>query len=116
MANNWSVLWDVIKVAIIPLTIWYFQEQVELRDNRREAEYSARKHEQDEQQKRNVETQFLMMDRIDSLSDMTQLMAKKLHDAGIINGDLEVMHNKYQGLNDEYEKTLKHLATEGLNK
>ena len=57
-----------------------------------------------------------MMDRIDSLSEMTQLMAKKLHDAGIINGDLEIMQNKYSGLNAEYEKTLRHLATEVLNK
>ena len=57
-----------------------------------------------------------MMERIDSLSDMTQLMARKLHDAGIINGDLEDMNQKYQGLNNNYERELKRLALDVLNK
>ena len=72
--------------------------------------------EQEEQIKKNTDIQFLMMERIDSLSDMTQLMARKLHDAGIINGDLEDMNQKYQGLNNNYERELKRLALDVLNK
>ena len=111
-----SWFWELLKIAIIPFCIWLLERQIAKRDDRREKEYTERKKELDEQNKQNVDIQFLMMDRIDSLSELTQLMAKKLHDAGIINGDLEIMQNKYKGLNDEYEKTLKHLAREVLNK
>lgn len=113
---NWNVFWDVLKVLLIPLAIWYFERQIEVRDNKREREYTARKREQDAQQKKMTDMTFLMMERIDNLSEMTHLMAKKLHDAGIINGDLEDMDKKYKGLNDEYQKSLKSLALEVLNK
>ena len=98
-----SIAWEVLKVAVIPLCIWYFE------DDERKKIYEA-------QQKKNTDVQFLMMERIDSLSDMTQMMARKLHDAGIINGDLEDMHRKYEGLNNEYEKNIKSLALKVLNK
>ncbi len=111
-----SILWEVAKVAVIPVCLWYFERQVAARDDRLERLNIERKKEIEAQQKKSTEIQFLMMERIDSLSDMTQMMAKKLHDAGIINGDLEEMHRKYEGLNSEYEKNIKSLALKVLNK
>ena len=111
-----SVLWEVLKIAVIPVLIWYFEHQIQKQEEKRELESKARRKEQEEQLKKNTDIQFLMMERIDSLSDMTQLMARKLHDAGIINGDLEDMHQKYKGLNHNYEQELKRLALDVLNK
>lgn len=118
-----SIVWEIAKVAIIPLGLYYIQRLITQRDNeaaardrKRESEYSARKAELDAQEKKNQDIQFLMMERIDSLSDMTQMMARKLHDAGIINGDLEHMNEKYEKLNSDYEKSLKGLALKVLNK
>ena len=111
-----SILWEILKVAIIPVCIWYFERQIQAREDRMETLNIERRKAFDAQQKKNTEIQFLMMERIDSLSDMTQMMAKKLHDAGIINGDLEEMHKKYAGLNSEYEKNIKSLALKVLNK
>lgn len=116
MDKVWPILWEIVKLAVVPLCLWLFQRQVAKRDNHRENEYSMRKRELDAQQKKNTEIQFLMMERIDSLSDLTQMMAKKLHDAGIINGDLEHMKEKYEGLNSDYEKSIKNLALKVLNK
>lgn len=104
-AHFWSIVWDVIKVLVVPLCIYYLQKQDQ-----------KRKKEMDEAQQKNTDIQFLMMERIDSLSDLTQMMAKKLHDAGIINGDLEEIHRKYDGLNKEYERNIKTLALKVLNK
>lgn len=113
---NWNTVWDVFKVVIIPLAIWYFEKQVAVRDARREREYQERKREIDEAQKRNTDLQFLMLERMDNLSETTHLMAKKLHDAGIINGDLEELDDKYKGLDAKYHDSIKRLALEVLNK
>jgi hypothetical protein len=104
-----TIAWEILKVAVIPVCIWYFETRLQSQDNERRKIYEA-------QQKKNTDIQFLMMERIDSLSDMTQMMARKLHDAGIINGDLEEMHRKYEGLNTEYERNIKTLALKVLNK
>lgn len=116
MEKVWPVLWEAVKIAIIPLCLWYFQRRITQRDDRRESEYTERRKQLDAQQKKNTEIQFLMMERIDSLSDLTQMMAKKLHDAGIINGDLDHMNQKYEGLNSDYERSIKSLALKVLNK
>ena len=71
---------------------------------------------QDHREDLRNENEFLMMTRIDALADMTHLMANKLHDAGVINGDLEELNAKYQELDDKYQKNLKHLALEVLKK
>ena len=113
--DKFVVIWDIIKIFLIPLCIWYFERQVEKRDDKREKEYNARKRELDEQQRKNNEMQFLMMERIDNLSETTHLMAKKLHDAGIINGDLEELDDKYKGLDAKYHETLRRLALDVLN-
>lgn len=114
--NYLAIAWEFVKIAIIPLAIWYFEEQVKKRDDRRKKEYAERKRELDEAQRKNTEMQFLMMERIDNVADMTHLMAQKLHEAGTINGDLDALDEKYKELNSEYSKTLKSLALEVLNK
>ena len=38
------------------------------------------------------EERYLMMVLLRKSVDLTQLMAKKLHDAGVINGDLEALN------------------------
>ena len=105
-----TILWEVLKVAIIPICIWYFERQVQTRDDRREQEYKERKEEQRKQQKQNADIQFLMMQRLDKLSEMVHLMAQKLHDQGVINGDLEKLDNKYKELDALYEEEVKRLA------
>ena len=62
------------------------------------------------------ENDLLMMARMDAIADMTHLMAKKLHDAGIINGDLEELNRKYKELDAKYDGNIKRLALEVLNK
>ena len=111
-----TILWEILRVAIIPVCIWFFERRISAREDKMERLNTERKKEIEVAQQKNTEIQFLMMERIDSLSDMTQMMARKLHDAGIINGDLEEMHRKYEGLNSEYEKNIKSLALKVLNK
>ena len=105
-----STAWEVFKAVILPLCIWYFQRQITQRDERREREYSERKKELDKQAQDNVDIQFLMMQRMDKLSEMTHLMAQKLHDQGVINGDLEKLDKKYKELDENYESEVKRLA------
>lgn len=62
------------------------------------------------------ENQLLMMDRVDNSAKMTHMMAQKLHDAGIINGDLKEMDEENKRLNKKYEENMKQLAFEVLNK
>ena len=62
------------------------------------------------------ENQLLMMDRVDNAAEMTHLMAKKLHDAGIINGDLKELDQKNAELNEKYEGNMKELARKILYK
>ena len=123
MMDVWQISWELIKLAVLPLCLYYFQRmqnrrdaEAKARDAKREKEFAERKRELEEQQKKNTEIQFLMMERMDSVCDMTQMMAKKLHDAGIINGDLEEMNQKYAGLNSQYESSIKSLALKVLNK
>jgi hypothetical protein len=59
---------------------------------------------------------FLMMERVDNCAEMTHMMAKKLHDAGIINGDLQELDDKNKELNGKYNDHLRSLALEVLNK
>ena len=71
---------------------------------------------QDNRESLRDDNMFLMMSRMDSIADMTHLMASKLHDAGIINGDLEELDRKYQELENQYDKNLKKLALDTLKK
>lgn len=94
-----NFLWDVCKVLIFPACIVYLQIAQAKRDKQRETE-------QENQQK----LQFLMMRKLDKTSEMTHLMAQKLHDKGIINGDLETLDKKYTELDAEYEEEVRRLA------
>lgn len=71
---------------------------------------------QDQREKLRNENQLLMMSVIDKQSDMVHLMAKKLHDAGVINGDLEDLDKKYKELYSQYDENIRSLALEVLNK
>ena len=124
--STWSVVWEILKVLIFPLCIWYFQHQIQKsearaeyelkkRDEKRERENLEQKRELEDQQEKNIQLQFLMMERIDASAETTHLMARKLHDAGIINGDLEELDNRYKELNKEYESNLRGLALQVLN-
>lgn len=98
-----SWLWEILKVAVIPLAIWYFE-------TKRQRDYTDRKKEIEEQAKRNIDIQYLLMQRMDKLSEMTHLMATKLHEKKIINGDLKTLDEKYKELDAEYEEEVKRLA------
>lgn len=58
--------------------------------------------------------QLLMMDRVDNSAKMTHLMAVKMHDAGIINGDLKELDEENKKLNEKYNENIKKLAMEVL--
>ena len=72
--------------------------------------------EQERREKLRDDNMFLMMERMDNCAEMTHLMAKKLHDAGVINGDLEELDEKNKELNGKYNDHLRSLALEVLNK
>lgn len=67
-------------------------------------------------QEKKTENELLMMIKMDKLGDLTVLMAKKLHDVGIINGDLEDLKKDYKAADEEYDKNIKKLAAEVLRK
>ena len=84
---------------------------------------SAVKHSLDEQYRKQErreslrdENMFLMMERVDNCAEMTHMMASKLHDAGVINGDLKELDEKNKNLNEKYNQNLKHLAMEVLQR
>lgn len=52
------------------------------------------------------EERYLMMCMLRKSVDMTQLMAQKLHDAGIINGDLEALNRASEDAEKKYEDLL----------
>ena len=70
----------------------------------------------DRREKLRDENQLLMMDRVDNSAQMTHLIAQKLHDAGIINGDLKELDEENKRLNRKYNENIKQLAFEVLNK
>ena len=67
-------------------------------------------------QKTKTESDFLLWTKIDKLGDLTLLMAKRLHEAGIINGDLEAVKQQYKEADANYEDHIRHLAAEVLRK
>ena len=67
---------------------------------------------QDRREELRDQNQLLMMNRLDNVADMTHLMAQKMHESKIINGDLEELDQKYKKLNDEYDQNIKKLAYE----
>ena len=71
---------------------------------------------QDQREKLRSENQLLMMSLIDKQSDMVHLMARKLHDSGVINGDLGELDKKYKELYSQYNENIKSLALEILKK
>lgn len=69
-----------------------------------------------EWQHKKTENELLLMIKMDKLGDLTVLMAKRLHDVGIINGDLEELKKDYKAADEAYDKNIKQLAAEVLRK
>lgn len=67
-------------------------------------------------QQTKTESDFLLWTKIDMQGELIELMALKLHEAGVINGDLEEVKKKYKQASDDYEKHIRHLAAEVLRK
>ena len=105
-----SVIWEITKVVVLPVCLFLWQRAVNKMDSKRKQE----REEADSKRKKEIEEaerlQYLQMQRMDKLSEMTHLMAKKLHDKGVINGDLQALDKKYKELDDEYEDEVHRLA------
>ncbi len=67
-------------------------------------------------QKTKTENDFLLWSKIDKMGDLTLLMAKRMHEAGIINGDLEQVKQQYKEADAKYEDHIRHLAAEVLRR
>jgi hypothetical protein len=65
--------------------------------NRRFDELDAKK-------KSQAKYEGLLLKKIDKLSDLVELMARKLHDAGVINGDLERIRTLYHTADEEFDQ------------
>ena len=72
--------------------------------------------EQDAREKLRDENLFLIMARVDNSAEMTHMMAVKLHDAGVINGDLHALDEKNKELNEKYNDHLRSLALRVLSR
>ena len=69
-----------------------------------------------EMQKTKSQNDFLLWTKIDKQGDLVLLMANKMHEAGIINGDLENVKQEYKAADAEYEKHVHKLAAEVLRR
>ena len=67
-------------------------------------------------QKTKTDSDFLLWSKIDKMGDLTLLMAKRMHEAGIINGDLEQVKQQYKEAEAKYEDHIRHLAAEVLRR
>lgn len=57
-----------------------------------------------------------MWTKIEHMGNLIELMAAKLHEAGVINGDLEELKKDYKQASEDYDKHIRHLAAEVLRK
>lgn len=67
-------------------------------------------------QKAKSDNDFLLWAKIDKMGDLIELMAQKLHEAGVINGDLDEVKREYRAAEDKYEDHLRNLAAVVLRK
>lgn len=88
MSTIWPILWDIVKVAIIPFCLWYFQKKMDerdrdlvRRDDRREREYAERKKQQDLKDK-------MIMRGLKTISDCQYEVVYQMQ-TGKHNGGLE---------------------------
>jgi len=88
MSTIWPILWDIVKVAIIPFCLWYFQKKMDerdrdlvRRDDRREREYDERKKQQDLKDK-------MIMRGLKTISDCQYEVVYQMQ-TGKHNGGLE---------------------------
>ena len=65
--------------------------------------------EMERREKDRARLEKIMICRTDKMSGMVELMADKLHERGIINGDLEALRQAYAVTDREYEEYLREL-------
>ncbi len=65
--------------------------------------------EMERREKDRARLEKIMICRTDKMSGMVELMADKLHEHGIINGDLEALRQAYAVTDREYEEYLREL-------
>ena len=65
--------------------------------------------EMERREKDRARLEKIMICRTDKMSGMVELMADKLHEQGIINGDLEALRQAYAVTDREYEEYLREL-------
>ena len=65
--------------------------------------------EMERREKDRARLEKIMICRTDKMSGMVELMADKLHEQGIINGDLEQLRQAYAVTDREYEEYLREL-------
>ena len=58
------------------------------------------------------EERFLMMKLVKKNVDLTELMADKLHAAGVINGDLEKLKQETEAIEEDYHRLLMRFFSE----
>lgn len=85
---DWAVVWDVLKVVIVPLCLYLFQRQIDRRDqeivrrdDKREQEYIERKKQQDLKDK-------MIMRGLKTISDCQYEVVYQMQ-TGKHNGGLE---------------------------
>lgn len=62
-------------------------------------------------EKNRARLEKIMILRADKMSEMVELMAKKLHDGGIINGDLAELEHSFLLVDKDYEDYLRDLLS-----
>lgn len=58
----------------------------------------------DSKKKSQAKYEGLLLKKIDKLAELVELMARKLHDAGVINGDLERIRSSYKTVDEEFDQ------------
>lgn len=59
------------------------------------------------QKKQQQKLEKILVTRLDKLSVFVELMAQKLHDAGVINGDLEKVRSDYAEIDEMYDEFIR---------
>ncbi len=59
------------------------------------------------QKKQQQKLEKILVTKLDKLSVIVELMARKLHDAGVINGDLEKVQKDYAEIDEMYDEFIR---------
>ena len=59
------------------------------------------------EKKQQQKLEKILVTKLDKLSVIVELMARKLHDAGVINGDLEKVQKDYAEIDEMYDEFIR---------